>query len=224
MSSMSSPKNQTVRSVLFRNAPAAGRKQDQRVQRTRDRLGSALMELLHQRHFDEITVQDVLDHAGVSRGTFYSHYRDKNDLFLSDMDEFFERMATMLSRSADKSERVAPVRELFAHVKDMRPFYDALLKSGRLTDVSELGEEHFARAIVQRLAVITRASVIKPDQRSIIACACAGALFALLTWWIHHNFSLSPEDMDQLFHRFVWAGAGATENLWNERVTRRWMN
>ncbi len=120
-----------------------GKKEDQRVRRTRDRLGDALVELLVQKPFDDITVQDVLDRAGVSRSTFYTHYRDKNDLFLSDAEEFFEAMATALSRFGDKSERVAPVQELFAHIGEARPFYNALVESGRMHDVMELGTGTF---------------------------------------------------------------------------------
>lgn len=48
------------------------------------------MSLLQERNFEEISVQDVLYRAGVGRSTFYLHYRDKNDLFLSDIERFFE--------------------------------------------------------------------------------------------------------------------------------------
>ena len=105
---------------------------DRRVRRTRDRLGDAMVDLLQEKPFDTITVQQVLDRAGVGRSTFYTHYRGKEDLFLSDCDEFFEAMATALSRHRDTSERVAPVRELFAHVAEMRTFYSALVASGRI--------------------------------------------------------------------------------------------
>ena len=126
---------------LSRNLERSDKKVDQRVRRTRDRLGDALVELLVQKPFDDITVQDVLDGAGVSRSTFYTHYRDKNDLFLSDVEEFFESMATALSRFGDKSERVAPVLELFAHIGESRPFYNALVESGRIHDVMQLGQQ-----------------------------------------------------------------------------------
>ena len=141
---------------MFRNLNELEKKEDQRVQRTRDRLGDALISLLVKKPFDDITVQDVLDRAGVSRSTFYAHYRDKNDLFLSDAEDFFESMASSLSRFGDPSKRVAPVQELFAHIGEMRPLYNALLESGRLHDVMQLGEEHFARGIEQRLSEMPR--------------------------------------------------------------------
>jgi AcrR family transcriptional regulator len=204
---MSTSRNRTEKRPVFRNLEDLNKKEDQRVRRTRDRLGDALVELLIKKPFDEITVQNVLDRAGVSRSTFYTHYRDKNDLFLSDAEDFFEAMATALSRFGDKSERVAPVQELVAHIAEMRPFYNALVESGRLHDVMELGQEHFARGIEQRLSEIPRARTIPSDRRGAIAHGLAGSLFSLLTWWVQHGMTLAPEEMDKLFHRLVWTGA-----------------
>ena len=56
-------------------------KMDRRILRTRDTLGEALVGLIREKPFDEITVQEILDRAGVERSTFYTHYRDKDDLF-----------------------------------------------------------------------------------------------------------------------------------------------
>src|SRR5450432_1185908 len=204
---MSARKNRTEKPFVCRNLNDLREKEDQRVRRTRDRLGDALVGLLVQKPFDDITVQDVLDGAGVSRSTFYTHYRDKNDLFLTDAEEFFEAMATALSRFGDKSERVAPVQELFAHVGEVRPFYNALIESGRMPDVMELGQEHFARGIEKRLSEIPRARKIQPDRRGAIAHGLAGNLFSLLAWWVRQGMTLSPEEMDKLFHKLVWAGA-----------------
>jgi AcrR family transcriptional regulator len=181
------------------------RSADQRVRRTRDRLGDALVEILLQKPLDEIRVQEILDRAGVSRSTFYTHFRDTNDLFLSDVDDFFEGMSTALSRAGSKSKRVAPVQELFAHIGESRAFYSALVESGRVHDVIELGQAQFARGIDQRLTEIAPRGAVLPADRSAIAHAFAGALFSLLSWWIHHAMPKSPEEMDKLFHDMVWA-------------------
>src|SRR5476651_2228753 len=100
-------------------------KSDPRVRRTRDLLGDALVALMQQKPFDSIRVQDVLDLAGVSRSTFYEHFKDKDDLFESDAEEFFEMMANALSKRNDASERVVPVRELFEHLREMQKLFEA---------------------------------------------------------------------------------------------------
>jgi len=204
---MSATRNRTEKPPVSRNLENLDKKEDQRVRRTRDRLGDALVELLVQKPFDDITVQDVLDRAEVSRSTFYTHYRDKNDLFLSDAEDFFEGMATALSRFGDKSERIAPVQELFTHIAEVRPFYNALVESGRMHDIMGLGQEHFARGIEHRLNEIPRARTIPSNRRGAIAHGLAGSLFSLLAWWVQHGMAMSPEEMDKLFHRLVWTGA-----------------
>jgi len=199
--------NRTEARLVFGNT---GLKGDRRVRRTRDRLGDALIELLLQKPFDDITVQEVLERADVSRSTFYSHFRDKNDLFLSDADEFFEGMANALSRFGDKSERVAPVHELFAHVAEMRPFYNALLKTGKVEDVWALGREHFARGIQKRLGEIPRARQMRPGRRRVMAHGLAGSLFSLLDWWLQRGMKDSAVEMDRIFHQLVWNGCGSS--------------
>src|SRR5882762_5502953 len=79
-------RKRTKRAPLSGNAGESAGKTDRRVVRTRDVLGDALMALIREMPFESITVQHVLDRAGVSRSTFYEHYEDKNDLFLSDAD------------------------------------------------------------------------------------------------------------------------------------------
>src|ERR1035438_7453797 len=106
------------------------RKPDRRIRHTRETLGDALVKLMHEKPFEEITVQHILDRAGVSRSTFYTHFSDKNDLFLSDAEEFFEMAAFALSRRKDNSRRIAPVREMFTHLAEWRPFFDAMVAAG----------------------------------------------------------------------------------------------
>lgn len=91
---------------------------DPRVQQTKDVLGDALIALMTEKIFDRITLQEVLDRAGANRGALYAYFQDKQDLLLSDVEVFFEGMATFLVRSNAPVQRVAPVRELFRHVDE----------------------------------------------------------------------------------------------------------
>lgn len=191
---------------MSRNRPAKASKLDRRVRRTRDRLGDALVELMVEKPFEEITVQQVLDRAGVARSTFYSHFRDTNDLLLSDADEFLELMATRLARTSETSDRLVAVRELFAHVAGSRDLYDALVAAGRMQDFLDLAREHFARAIEGRLGELPRARALAPERRPALAQGLAGALLSLLDWWIVRPDPAPPEEMDQLFHTMAWSG------------------
>ena len=181
---------------------------DPRVRQTRDALGDALVQLMHEKPFDAITVQEVLERAGVARSTFYAHFRDKDDLFFSDADEFFERLSMHLSSAGEPSTRVAPVRELFAHVADMRPFHAALVASGKIHDTMALLEGHLARGIERRLSELPGTREADPAWRAIAARCHAGALRSLLTWWVGSRDPVTPEELDEQFHALVWNGTG----------------
>src|SRR5215510_15895433 len=185
---------------------ASTKKTDARVRKTRDALGDALVALMQEKPFDTITIQDVLDRANVSRSTFYTHYSDKDDLLLSDADEFFEAISMALSQHGDKSDRVFPVQEFFAHLADAHSFFKALMKSGRFQENMELARGHFARGIERRLAELPRSKSIPPHELPAIAFTHAGALLSLLTWWLDRGMRETPAEMDELFHRMVWNG------------------
>jgi AcrR family transcriptional regulator len=53
---------------------------DPRVKRTRQLLDQAFIQLLTEKGFEAITVQDVTQRAGVNRATFYAHFQDKYEL------------------------------------------------------------------------------------------------------------------------------------------------
>src|SRR5579884_812716 len=107
------------------------RKPDARIRRTHERLGLALLELIRDKPFEKVTVQDVLDRASVARSTFYLHFQDNNDLLLSQLEQFLEIMSTSLSARKEKSSRVAPVTEMFQHIADQKKLYRGLADHGR---------------------------------------------------------------------------------------------
>ncbi len=174
-----------------------------RGRRTRDALGDALVALIHEKTFEEITVQQVLDRAGVSRTTFYTHFRDKDDLFLSDVEDFFALMEGLLDKMHSPPTRVAPLAELVSHVGEMREFYRALVAAGKVHDLHELGIGSFARSIEKRLV---KAGVkVEGNQLQAQAYGLAGSMMSLMDWWLRQTNPMSPVELDALFHRMVWA-------------------
>ncbi len=178
---------------------------DLRIRRTRERLGAALIALLEEKAIHEVTVREVLARAKVGRSTFYLHYQDKDDLFLSQMEDGLQMWSNVLSSKQEKSRRLAPVTEFFAHVASARKLYRSLLLSDRLQAYFDLAQGYFARGIARRLKEI---GVSIPAQRESDARshALAGTLLSLLKWWLDRGAKEPAKDMDELFHRMVWKG------------------
>jgi len=89
-------------------------------------------------------------------------------------------------------------------MRDVREFYAALVKSGKLNDVQALARGIFARSIEERLQLV--GVKIDPQRRSAQAYALAGSFFSLLDWWVDKGMKADPKEMDDLFHRMAWSG------------------
>ncbi len=182
------------------------RKPDERARHTRDRLGSAFVALIHEKPIEDVTVQDVLDRTSVGRSTFYLHFRDKNDLLLSQLEKFLETMSTALSVRKEVSHRVVPVAEMFAHIENQRKLYRILADEGRLNDFFDLAQGYFARGIEHRLRESNRLPKFPQGELAARAVALAGSLLSLLRWWLDRGAKEPAGEMDELFHRMVWNG------------------
>jgi AcrR family transcriptional regulator len=66
-------------------------KLDPRVKRTRNLLLQAFSDLLAEREFESISVQDVTDRAEINRATFYAHFQDKYTLLDRSIAELFKK-------------------------------------------------------------------------------------------------------------------------------------
>ncbi len=187
-------------------APKTRKRKDARVRRTHERLGMALMELIRDRPMDDVTVQEVLDRAGVGRSTFYVHFRDKDDLLFSQFEMFLEMFSTALSVRKDASHRVVPVTEMFEHIGEQKKFYRMMAESGRLNDFFDLAQDYFTRGIERRLKEFKGTAKIPARELRTRSVALAGSLLSLLRWWMDRGLKESPKEMDETFHRMVWQG------------------
>ena len=179
-------------------------REDRRTKRTRKLLQNALIKLVFEKSFDDITVQDIIDEADVGRSTFYAHYRNKEDLIRTNFGEMIEGLSQGIDLSgSSKGDRILPVQELFDHVKDQVRLLQAL-GSGRVLDLL-FPEAHaiWSRMLESRLRGLINKDHIPRVPLPILANHIAGASASMFKWWLDHHMPHSPDQMDQMFHVMV---------------------
>jgi len=128
----------------------------------------AIAEVVAVRGYGAATVADVIDCAGVSRKTFYEHFRDKEDCFLAAYDAGVELlMATMREAGDDLRPRIAAYLQTLAA--------EPALARTFLIEIGAAGP----RALERRRQVHEAFAAMAGDAPE--ALACVGATNELVT-------------------------------------------
>lgn len=180
-------------------------KTDRRVQRTRELLHQALIELIKERGYAVITIQDIVDRANVGRTTFYLHYSSKDALFMSCheaiMSQFHVGPGYPHSRDALLSPDVPPgILAAYQHLDDARALLSPIFQGKESLLLLRRIRFRNAQAIEAslRTAFAEADSTIPLD---VLATYLAGAQIALVQWWLEQRRPHTPEHVAQTFHR-----------------------
>src|SRR5690348_16372242 len=73
----------------------------------RERLAGAAFALFDERGYEQTTVDDITERAGLGRTTFFRHYRSKEDVIFPDHDRLLEQIADRLRTSSHGAALVA---------------------------------------------------------------------------------------------------------------------
>ena len=79
----------------LRNPKGAGRIVDRKASDTRDKLIASARKLFSSSSFEGIKVSDIVAGAGVSKGTFYYHFEDKETVLITILEDFFSKCRTL---------------------------------------------------------------------------------------------------------------------------------
>jgi AcrR family transcriptional regulator len=176
-------------------------KPDRRSQRTRQALNLAFVQLLREKGYGAITVSDLIARANIGRSTFYSHFRDKEDLFVSQLDRVIEELSHHMPNQREIP--FFPSLGLFRHVGEEYELYKAIL----WTPGIDLFIKHLQTSLSHRIEQGFQENGRKFEiPIPVLASFIAGSFLTLLKWWLENKMVHSPEEMDGMFKKLTIAG------------------
>ena len=184
-----------------RNQPE--KRPDRRKQRTRTLLRDSLMSLIIQKGYDAITVQNITDEANLSRAAFYLHYKDKEELFVTSLEEIFDDLVKNLGPTSGNfllpggspSSLMA-----FRHADKHRDLYKVILRGQGISGITRRIRDYLVAVMEQRIKQMLPGAK-PPIPVEIVANHITGSLLALITWWIESDAPYTAEDMSQIFYK-----------------------
>jgi AcrR family transcriptional regulator len=184
-------------------------KADRRSQRTYRLVSSAFAELLVEKPYEEILVQDILDRADIGRTTFYAHYFDKEDVLNSIIELELELLTRQIAHAAAR-QRVMPSLELFEHAyHSENQQFRALMRSRAGEFLWEALQAALCRAIEPALSTLCAEKRSPPIPLPVVSQYLAGAFLTLLKWWLSADMPYPPEQMERIFQQLALPGVWA---------------
>jgi AcrR family transcriptional regulator len=186
-------------------------KADRRSERTRQLLNTALIDLMSEQRYDEITVQDIIERANIGRSTFYAHYVDKEDLLVSGVTRVLDMLSLDGQPLGARDQQALPsLAGFFQHVHDHHHLYKALAHGGGIERLFKKSHQHMRQNIERHLAAMIAAGQAPAAPLPLVADYLSGAVMSMLTWWLDNNMPYTPEQMDSLFKQLVRPGVEET--------------
>jgi len=173
-------------------------KTDRRILRTRQMITESLLNLLMQKKFNDITIQEITDEANVGRATFYLHYRSKEECLIQLLTQGFDSLVAGIDQTvgSQNKDMIAVVEQIFIHTAHHRKLYLALL--GDYQSANVLADvQNYIRG--KMLLNTSAPPGLDPIFHQAIATYLTGALLTLLMWWLQEEPPLSTHEAARIF-------------------------
>lgn len=181
-------------------------KKDRRVVRSQEALRQSLLQMMSQKDFGAVSITEIVELANYNRGTFYSHYENKEALLDDIMNGLIADLLKSF-RAPYENQDVFQVQELtansvklFEHVYENASVYTTLLRSNVMPILRE--------KMYAALKEISMNELVYPDSGidpELHATFSIHGLLGLIFHWVETGFAYSPAYMqEQLVKMIHW--------------------
>ena len=177
---------------------------DKREEKTLNKIHNSFVKLINQKDYEEITIQDILDDANISRSTFYSHYKTKDELLISVSKHIFNHVFSKTleeEKTHDYSKDTFYnyrhlIEHIFYHVQDEKILFEGILKSnGTKKFMDEFRKQLFMFADAYFNNYPYKDEVPLSLKKDIVV----ETFIVILKYWINNGLQESPELIAKYF-------------------------
>ena len=184
---------------------------DRRIQKTEALLREALTSLIREKAYDSIVVKEILDRANVGRSTFYTHFRDKDELLANTIHEILRSAGSpQLSPSAKPYERIIRFSlPIFEYIQEHR--HQQLRKTDSLSNARHrfILHERLQNVLAELIGhdvercLQARSKTADRMPSEVLVEFLASSFVLVLHWWVETESPLTPKEVNELFRALV---------------------
>ena len=168
---------------------------DLRIRRTRATLREALLALLREKPFDQITIREITARGGVGYASYFRHYPNKDALLHAVAEE---EIGTLIERTLPMvaTDNRSAALELCRYVSEQAATWTALLSGG----AAGLIRAEFLR---QAMAVETPISPLPWLPRDLAITYSVSSTFEILAWWLPRRDEFAVENVARILDQLI---------------------
>lgn len=170
---------------------------DARAHRSIEAMSEALLELLDHTSFDDITIKEITQTAGVSYPTFFRRFGSKDDLLAHIATGEVRRVLSLSRQAFDDRESSDSIKTMLAYIEDHRHLWRTLLTGGAAAAM----REEFMRISQEIAASRPRANPWLPLELSVPFTA--SGIFEIFAWWLAQPDDYPVANVEQLFNALI---------------------
>ena len=188
------------------------KKEDRRSTRTRQALHLALLELVKEKGYEGVTVEEITARANLGRTTFYLHYQDKEELLLENLEQHLTALVDGINNRSlilwfHESQDYL-VKSIFATVKENSDIFSLIIRE-QSNKVYDRFLGIMARVATKMITESPRAEIQTsqlPIPVDYIIDYFSGAMWASIVWWARADFVQSADAMTERFRSLFFSG------------------
>ncbi|PGL71807.1 TetR/AcrR family transcriptional regulator [Bacillus sp. AFS055030] len=174
-----------------------------KVAKTRELIKETLLDLIEEKGFESISVRDITLKAGLNRGTFYLHYKDKFDLLEKSQNEVLEGLKDRLKfvRPKELNEFYSndmvypPILNVFHYLKENQRFVKILISTKGDPAFPKKMKEYIKETIYEKLVDIIEKEYLIDIPHEYATAFISSAFFGLMEQWLEKEEPISPDEM-----------------------------
>ncbi|SHL58906.1 transcriptional regulator, TetR family [Anaerocolumna jejuensis DSM 15929] len=172
------------------------RKENQRIKLTKTLLKKSLIELMHTKSINKITVKELCENADINRSTFYLYYTDQFALLKEIEEELLLNAREHLKNIDSDLNNLHYLKELLYYMKTNSDiFYTLLCRQENLSF-----QTAFINTSILNLKINVNLQCEEKISDYIYRYLTMGC-FSLITKWFEAGFDMSPEELAEMIFR-----------------------
>ncbi|MBJ6360351.1 TetR/AcrR family transcriptional regulator [Paenibacillus roseus] len=180
-------------------------KSDRRTRQTGKFIRDAFLQLIAEKGYPAITIQDITDRAEMNRSTFYYHYKGKEELLEQCIHEMLSLAEKDIMRPAGTNDQETNSTEcndqirfyirLFEHISGQADFYRVMLRHVPLCGqrLSGIIQQFYQARIFSNHPIADNLVI----SRELLTTYITGAYTAVILSWLEQGLPYTPASMAQ---------------------------